>query len=70
MFVMKRVSEPALSPDGTWIVFTLTIPDTDSNKNRSDLWIVRSEGGAARHLTSDLTNERRAAWSPEGKTMS
>ena len=66
---IKRVSEPALSPDGKWLVFTLTIPDKDANKNRSDLWLVSSEGGAARQLTSDPTNEKMAAWSPDGKAI-
>lgn len=69
MFTIKRVSEPALSPDGKWIVFTLTIPDKNANKNRSDLWIVSSKGGTPRQLTSDSANEKLAMWSPDGKTV-
>lgn len=69
MFTIKRVSEPALSPDGRWIVFTLTIPDKEANKNRSDLWIISSEGGVPHQLTSDPTNEKMAAWSPDSKTI-
>jgi Tol biopolymer transport system component len=66
---VKRISEPALSPDGRWIVFTVTIPDKEANKNRSDLWIISAEGGAPRQLTSDPANEKAAAWSPNAKTI-
>ena len=69
LFRIKRVSDPALSPDGKWIVFTVEIPDKEANKNRSDLWIISSEGGTPRQFTKDSTNEKHAAWSPDGKTI-
>ena len=69
LFRIKRVSDPALSPDGKWIVFTVEIPDKEANKNRSDLWIISSEGGTPRQLTRDSTNEKHAAWSPDGRTV-
>lgn len=69
LFKVKRISEPVLSPDGRWVVFTVTVPDKEANKNRSDLWIISSEGGIPRQLTRDPANEKAAAWSPDGKTI-
>jgi dipeptidyl aminopeptidase/acylaminoacyl peptidase len=69
MFRIQRVTEPALSPDGKWILYTLTIPDWDANKMRSDLWIANVDSGNARRLTADPGNEKGAAWSPDGKTI-
>ena len=50
---------PAISPDGTQIVFSFL----------GDLWIVSSEGGDARLLTTHDQHERSAIWSPDGKTI-
>ena len=35
---MDRLSEPAASPDGSTIVFTMSALDAEANRRRSDLW--------------------------------
>ncbi len=67
MFAFKRVSDPALSPDGKWVAFTLTTPDLTSNKNLADVWIASTNGGAAKQITTHPANDRKPAWSPDGK---
>ena len=67
MFTMQRVSDPAISPDGKWVVYTLTTPDLAANKTSTDLWIVSADGGAPKQLTTDPASDRRAAWSPDGR---
>lgn len=69
LFAMKRIADPALSPDGRWIVFTLTTVDVASNKNLSDLWIIGADGNGLRRLTNDPAADRRAAWAPDGKRI-
>jgi dipeptidyl aminopeptidase/acylaminoacyl peptidase len=69
MFKIQRISAPALSPDAGWIVYTVTTPDKDANKNSSDLWISPAAGGVARRLTTHPANDRNAAWSPDGKLI-
>ena len=67
IWMMKRTGEPVVSPDGRWIVFSLTEPDYDPAKQTSDLWIVRSDGGEPpRRLTFTKEPESGAAWSPDG----
>ena len=35
---LKRVSDPALSPDGRTVVFTVRDTDMSANRGRMDLW--------------------------------
>lgn len=67
LYRILRVSDPAVSPDGKWVVFTVTTSDVDANKNSTDLWLASTDGSSARQLTRDAAQDRRAAWSPDGK---
>ena len=69
LFAMKRIADPALSPDGRWIVFTLTTVDYPANKNLSDLWIIGTDGTGLRRLTNDPAADRHATWTPDGKEI-
>lgn len=67
IWLMKRLSEPLVSPDGRWIVLALTEPDYDPAKQTSDLWLLRSDGSEPpRRLTFTKEPESGAAWSPDG----
>ncbi|MBI2688510.1 MAG: S9 family peptidase [Acidobacteria bacterium] len=66
IFLLKRVGEANPSPDGKWVVFSVTEPDYDAAKAVSDLWIVPVDGNApARRLTSTKGPEGGVAWSPD-----
>lgn len=67
MFRLQRISDPALSPDGRLVAYTLTTPDLAANRTMTDLWIVPSEGGEPRRLTDHPAHDRRPVWSPDGQ---
>jgi dipeptidyl aminopeptidase/acylaminoacyl peptidase len=70
LVLMKRVGAPLPSPDGKWVVFTLTEPAYDEKDQVSDLWIVPTDGSAKpRRLTSTKGAESGAAWSPDGRRI-
>ena len=69
MFKIRRVSAPALSPDGNWIAYTVTTPNLEQNKNKSDLWLVSADGRTRRQLTTHDAHDRNAVWSPDGKWL-
>jgi len=67
MWLMKRVGAPVPSPDGKWVVFSLTEPAYDEKEQVSDLWIVPADGSAKpRRLTSTKAGESGPVWSPDG----
>ena len=59
---MKRVGAPAVSPDGKWVVFSVTEPAYDEKKEVADLWIVarrRQRAAAAAHVVEGRRERRR-----------
>src|SRR6478735_7889377 len=70
MWAMKRVGATEISPDGKWVVFTVTEAFYDDKENVSDLWIVPSDGSVkARRITSGKSAESGYKWSPDGKQI-
>ncbi|HEX9708220.1 MAG TPA: S9 family peptidase [Steroidobacteraceae bacterium] len=64
---LSRASEPALSPDGRRLVFTLRETDLAADRGRTDLWLQDLEGnGAPRRLTSSEENDGAADWIADG----
>ncbi len=69
MFRVKRVSDPQLSPDGKWIVYTITVVDKEANKTNSDFWLIPTTGGEPKQLTDNPKHDRHPRWSPDGKKI-
>lgn len=70
MMKLKRVGEPAPSPDGRWVVFAATDVDLAANTRKSHLWIVPAAGGESRRLNPESENEEeRPRFSPDGKNL-
>ena len=56
---------PALSPDGTEIVYVLRTADVDADRNVRSLWRVGARDGEAHRLTNGSADSA-PAWSPDG----
>ena len=67
---MKRVDAPVPSPDGKWVVFSVTDPAYEEKDQSSDLWIVPADGSAKpRRITFSKAAESGPAWSPDSKRI-
>ena len=67
---LDRPGEPAISPDGRWIAYTVTTTDLNANRRRTDLWLAPAAGNAAaRRISSDSLGGRSAKWSPDGASI-
>ena len=63
---LDRVSEAQISPDGRWVVYTVTTTDLQADTRTSDLWLVSAEGGTPRRITDRRRGGRSAQWAPDG----
>jgi len=75
MMKLKRVAEPVPSPDGKWVLFSVTDVDLAANTKTPHIWIVPLDARvgtgtapvqAERILISDQDGDR-PRWSPDGK---
>ena len=66
IFDIEFVSDPQVSPDGNQIVYVRNFKDIMTDGNRSNLWIINSDGSSNRPLTSGSNNYYAPRWSPSG----
>ena len=69
MLAMQRISEPRVSPDGKRVVFTVRTTDMEENKGKTSLWLVQTDGGGLRRLTTARASDDDPRWSPDGMTI-
>ena len=48
LWLMKRVGSPAVSPDGKWGLYTLSVPDWKAAKRFTDIYLVSLERGVVK----------------------
>jgi dipeptidyl aminopeptidase/acylaminoacyl peptidase len=69
LWAMKRVGNPALSPDGKSAVTSVTEWSIEKNKSTASLWLVDVAGGSQRRLTYAPANDTAPVWSPDGRRL-
>src|SRR4028119_1805895 len=70
LWTMRRVDVPVPSPDGKWVVVSVTEPEYEESRQSSDLWIVPGDASTApRRLTFSSAGESGAAWSPDSTRL-
>jgi len=66
---MKRLGETAVSPDGKWLVYSVTTVDLDQNKKTAELFLQRIAGGDAKPLTAAKPGDSGVQFSADGKRI-
>ena len=66
---VRTITEPAISPDGAWVSYTVTTVDTVRDREQSDIWMTSWDGTRSVRLTSSPESEHAAAWSPDGRWL-
>ena len=62
---LREVSAPEVSPDGQWVAYTVSLPDTAKDKANRDLWMTSWDGRRSVRLTTSTAGEGTPHWSPK-----
>ena len=67
---MKSIRQPKVSPDGNWVLYSISRVDSIKDKNVSKLYMTSWDGKETVHLTEQTINPSGHAWSPDNKYIS
>jgi dipeptidyl aminopeptidase/acylaminoacyl peptidase len=67
---IQRISDPALSPNGRLVAFTVQTPDLEKNTKPEQIYVVSIDGIAPpRQLTQEGSVNERPRWSPDSRQI-
>ena len=66
---VRDVSDPQLAPDGAWVAYTVSVPDTAKDGDDTDLWLASWDGAQQIRLTRSPADEHAPRWSPDGRYL-
>jgi dipeptidyl aminopeptidase/acylaminoacyl peptidase len=69
VYGIKTATDPQLSPDGEWVVYSVVEVPEKTKKRISQIWLSRRDGSEARQLTFAGKGSGGARWSPDGKSI-
>ncbi len=69
VYKIKSISDPQVSPDGKWVAYVLSTPDSAKDKSNSDVWMISWDGTESVKLTASPDGENHPRWSPDGKYL-
>lgn len=66
---IKTVTDAEISPDGSRILYVVSVPNVEKNEHNSDIWLVSAAGGEPVQVTNSPKMDQSPRWSPDGKTV-
>ena len=70
IYRVQTTGDAHISPDGKWIIYTLTSIDSATDKRNADVWMTSWDGNESIQLTNSPEGESNPRWSPDGKYIS
>lgn len=70
IYRQQSTGDAQVSPDGKWILYTLTSTDSAKDKRNTDIWMMSWDGTEKVQLTNSPDGESSPRWSPDGKYIS
>jgi dipeptidyl aminopeptidase/acylaminoacyl peptidase len=68
-FQIQLASDPQISPDGKRVVYVRGFADPMTDRRYTNLWIVASDGGDQRAVTTGNHSDNSPRWSPDGSRL-
>lgn len=71
LVILKRVSDPQVSPDGRRVAYVQRETDLEANKGRTSLWLLdlTRPDGAPLRLTDGKANDSSPRWASDSRTL-
>src|SRR6516164_7280373 len=70
LVMLKRISDPQVSPDGRYLAFVQRETDMSANRGRTTLWLMALAGGARpQQLTDPSGGDSSPRWAPDSRTL-
>jgi dipeptidyl aminopeptidase/acylaminoacyl peptidase len=70
LVMLRRISDPQVSPDGRYLVFVQRDTDMAANRGRATLWLLALAAGARpQQLTEASGGDSSPRWAPDGRTL-
>lgn len=66
---LREIGDPQISPEGNWVVYTVSTVDAKADENNSDIWMTNWEGTRSVQLTFNKAGEHSPRWSPDGQWL-
>ena len=70
IYRMSTVSNPKISPEGQWVLYSISKIDSAKDKFYSELYMVSVDGNQTVSLTEQTKGVSNYNWSPDGKYIS
>jgi dipeptidyl aminopeptidase/acylaminoacyl peptidase len=66
---IRTVMDPQVSPEGSWVAYTVRTLDMKEDKRHSHIWMTSWDGARTLQLTSSKDSEHTPRWSPDGQYL-
>jgi dipeptidyl aminopeptidase/acylaminoacyl peptidase len=66
---LKRVGNPAISPDGRRVAYTVRETNWDENAYETEIWLADSTTGQTRQVTNARKSSTQPVFSPDGEWL-
>jgi dipeptidyl aminopeptidase/acylaminoacyl peptidase len=69
LYLLKQVSDPQLSPDGTLVAYVVLWPDKEDDENRMAVHLAPADGSAPARRFTYGKRDHTPRWSPDGRLL-
>ncbi len=69
LYRVRGVRDPQRSPDGRWVAYTVSTPDSAKDRSDADLWMTSWDGAQTLRLTWTPESESSPRWSPDNRWL-
>jgi dipeptidyl aminopeptidase/acylaminoacyl peptidase len=66
---IREVGDPQISPDGSWVAYTVRTIDLAKDKTATNLWMAKWDGSQNLALTFGQSSQSHPRWSPDGRYL-